>query len=53
MSQPKGSMCASCEHAQRDCSHLPFSYMRPVKKYSDGTVSVICTEYERRKEADT
>lgn len=48
MSQPKGSMCASCKHSARDCSSLPFSYMRPVKRYPDGTVSVICTGFERK-----
>lgn len=51
MSQPKGSMCASCKHADRNCSHLEFSNMRPAKKYSDGVVAVICTEFERKREA--
>lgn len=50
MSQPKGSMCASCKHADRNCSHLAFNSMRPTKKYSDGTVAVICTEHERKCE---
>lgn len=51
MSQPKGSMCASCRHADHNCSHLAFSNMRPAKKYSVGVMAVICTELEKKREA--
>jgi len=45
--QPKGGMCATCAHARRNCSHLPFSTMPPLSR--DGqTVIVRCTEFQRR-----
>lgn len=45
--QPKGGMCATCVHARRNCSHLPFSTMPPLSR--DGqTVIVRCTEFQRR-----
>lgn len=48
--QPKGSMCATCRHALRDCSALPFNAMPTEKRLNDVATSVICTEYERKKE---
>ncbi len=45
--QPKGGMCATCAHAHRNCSHLPFSTMPPLS--NDGqTVIVRCTDFQRR-----
>lgn len=42
--QPKGGMCATCAHAHRNCSHLPFSTMPPLS--NDGqTVIVRCTDF--------
>lgn len=48
MHQPKGSMCASCNHSARDCSSLMFDKMRTAKQYNDGTKAVICDQYERK-----
>lgn len=43
---PKGGMCATCDHAMRDCSHLDFESMNPICKGArDGTVIVRCSEY--------
>lgn len=30
--QPKGGMCAVCEHVNRDCSNLEFENMIPITK---------------------
>ena len=48
MKQPKGGMCTTCEYSKRDCSHLPFAYMRPIKKHKDGTVIVLCSDFKRK-----
>ncbi|EJM09797.1 hypothetical protein PMI21_05529 [Pseudomonas sp. GM18] len=45
--QPKGGMCATCTHAHRNCSHLPFITM-PVIKVDGQTVIVRCTDFQRR-----
>ena len=47
--QPRGSMCAECQHRDRDCSGLPFSDM-PVLEMGRGAgdriyAAVRCTEY--------
>ena len=46
--QPKGSMCAKCEHKHRDCSKLPFSKMRKHEVAGDVTV-VICNEFSKQR----
>lgn len=43
--QPKGSMCAACQYALKDCSHLLFSSMPALSKYNGVTI-VRCTEFE-------
>ena len=47
--QPKGSMCAACQHALRDCSGLPFRSMPVAKRINDVATSVICTDYQRKE----
>ena len=44
---PKGSMCASCQHKHRDCSHLPFRDMPRLSEYLRMYVVVKCTDYKR------
>lgn len=44
---PKGSMCMSCRHAERNCGHLDFSRM-PVMSQGSGWVVVRCTEFKKR-----
>ena len=46
--QPKGSMCAKCEHKHRDCSKLQFDKMRPHEVSGDVNV-VICNEFRKQK----
>jgi len=46
--QPKGGMCATCVHAHRNCSRLPFSTM-PTLARDGQTLIVRCTEFRRRK----
>lgn len=53
---PKGSMCAACVHAQRDCSHLPFDTMPVIERYmltgyKHGIPGVVvrCTEFVRKE----
>ena len=43
---PKGGMCLTCGHAQRNCSHLPFSTMPVIERY-DRVARVRCTGYVR------
>lgn len=45
--QPKGSMCAACQHAKRDCSALPFGQMPVIKRYPDGVKAVRCQQFEK------
>lgn len=45
--QPKGGMCRTCEHAQCDCSALPFDKM-PVIERTPGAIIVRCTQHKRR-----
>lgn len=47
--QPKGSMCAACQHAARDCSALTFGQMQVVQRYPDGTLAVKCSSFESAK----
>ncbi|SNS16924.1 hypothetical protein [Pseudomonas segetis] len=49
MTQPKGSMCASCARKHKDCSALPFDKMKVIKVYGDGVKAVRCTEYRSDK----
>lgn len=44
--QPKGGMCFSCAHRERDCSALPFWDM-PVIETVDGVRIVMCTDHIR------
>ena len=49
--QPKGSMCAVCQHKYQDCSHLPFDTMNPISKSTDlERVIVKCTEFKKETE---
>lgn len=48
--QPKGGMCATCQHFLRDCSTLPF-YKMPAISTKHGTVIVRCTEYVRAEKS--
>ena len=42
--QPKGGMCMTCQHAKRNCSHLPFADMPVISKR--GIVAIVkCTEH--------
>lgn len=45
--QPKGGMCATCEHAFRNCSNLPFELMPAIDK-TDEAIIVRCTEFVRK-----
>lgn len=45
--QPKGGMCGTCINRFRDCSYLIFSRMKKIGKYSDGTIVVKCTAWEK------
>lgn len=45
--QPKGGMCCACQHAQRDCSALPFKAMPPIQ-HDNSTVIVRCTDFKRQ-----
>lgn len=50
--QPKGRLCATCKHAQRDCSELEFDLMPVLSKQTiDGKpVNIVkCLEHERGK----
>lgn len=47
---PKGFMCVSCTHVNRDCSHLPFDTYRPIIKHKDGVIEVKCEEFKRKDE---
>jgi len=40
-------MCRTCQHAQRDCSGLPFGQM-PVIERTPEAVIVRCTQHQRR-----
>lgn len=44
---PKGGMCGNCVHAERDCSHLPFSTMPVISTPTQGLSIVRCAEYVR------
>ena len=44
---PKGGMCVSCAHRARDCSHLDFAAMYPIKRNNDNTTAVRCDEFSR------
>ena len=49
--QPKGSMCAICEHKHRDCSQLPFNAMRPISKSTDLSVVIVkCTDFKKTQD---
>lgn len=47
---PKGSMCLTCKHAYRDCSHLPFRVM-PVLSNKGNTAIVRCTDFAQKQKA--
>lgn len=47
MNIPKGSMCIACKHLWKDCSHMKFKDMQPIKKHADGYVEVKCLNFER------
>lgn len=46
--QPKVGMCATCCHALRNCSTLPFDRM-PVLQRDGQRLIVRCTQFQRRK----
>lgn len=48
--QPKGSMCANCEHVLRSCDHLDFKSMPTIsqKPSRNGVVIVKCTGWQKR-----
>jgi len=51
--QPKGSMCASCQHRREDCSRLPFERMRVVESINHGAVQIVrCSEYIKDRGAN-
>jgi len=43
---PKGGMCRTCTHRDRDCSTLPFKDMRVISMCQDVSI-VRCTDYQR------
>jgi len=49
--QPKGGMCLTCAHKDRNCSHLKFDEMKVIQKeLLAGVIKshiVICTEHVR------
>ena len=47
--QPKGSMCATCRHRDSNCAALPFESMPVYRRQSDGSVVVICSEFQKRR----
>lgn len=46
---PKGGMCASCKHRNRDCSHLNFAAMRVIERHAEDVWIVRCTDWQRRE----
>jgi hypothetical protein len=51
--QPKGSMCATCESKNADCSHLDFSKMKQLGGYlleSEVIRIVKCKAFKRDKQ---
>lgn len=46
---PKGGMCRTCAHRDRDCSSLPFRSMQVISKSKDVSI-VRCTEYQRAEQ---
>lgn len=49
--QPKGGMCASCTHQQRDCSALPFDQYPIIQRYNYNgkPVAIVkCVEFKRK-----
>lgn len=48
--QPKGSMCANCDHVHRKCDHLNFSTIPTISRNPSSKVVVIvrCTDWKRR-----
>ena len=44
---PKGGMCATCIHTDRNCMGLSFSKM-PIISRTEDLIIVKCTEYERK-----
>lgn len=46
--QPKGSMCAACQHRGKNCAHPPFHEMPVMNRLQDGTAVVKCSEFVRR-----
>lgn len=49
--QPKGSMCMSCKHVNRDCSWLDFEAM-PKMQQAEELVIVKCTGFEVREKKE-
>jgi hypothetical protein len=47
--QPKGSMCATCRHRDSNCAGLPFHDMPVHRHQPNGTVVVICSEFQKRR----
>ncbi|SER36714.1 MULTISPECIES: hypothetical protein [Pseudomonas] len=45
--RPKGSMCVTCAHALRNCSHLPFEAMPVIARDRDGVSVVRCGDFMR------
>lgn len=46
--QPKGSQCIACKHRDSNCSGLPFETMPVYRRQPDGTIVVICAEFQKR-----
>ena len=48
---PKGGMCAACQHRMRDCSTLPFDQYPVIGRYvyNGKPVAIVkCAEFERK-----
>lgn len=47
--RPSGKMCCSCKHSEENCARLEFSGMRKMKQDEDGTVVVICSQFQHKE----
>lgn len=48
--QPKGGMCRTCQHAQRNCSALPFDQMPAIER-TPAAIIVRCAKHQRRPDS--
>jgi hypothetical protein len=39
----------ACRHITRNCSHIPFALMQPIRKDADGKQAVRCIEFKKKE----